>query len=84
MGGGGGEDKNTILPQYITLFLFIHRIAEIVEEENNNYLKTDPDPFDERHPTRVNPLCTLGQLFKIICKKDTFMDKVGNLSGLIE
>lgn len=53
------------------------RIAEIVEEENNNYLKTDPDLFDERHPTRVNPLCTLWQLFKIICKKDTFMDKVG-------
>ncbi|XP_037077224.1 DDB1- and CUL4-associated factor 1-like [Pollicipes pollicipes] len=54
----------------------IRRIAEIVEEENNNYLKTDPDPFDERHPTRVNPLCTLGQLFKIICKKDSFMDKL--------
>ncbi|XP_043216878.1 DDB1- and CUL4-associated factor 1-like isoform X3 [Amphibalanus amphitrite] len=54
----------------------IKRIAELVEEENNNYLKTDPDPFDERHPTRVNPMCTLGQLFKIICKKDNFMDKL--------
>lgn len=30
--------------------IFIYRIAEVVEEEYEVFLKSDPDPFDDRHP----------------------------------
>ena len=31
-------------------FIYQHRIAELVERENEVYHKLDPDPFDDRHP----------------------------------
>ena len=36
----------------------------------------DPDPFDERHPSRARPDCTLGFLLKTIFKNDEFMSKL--------
>jgi len=52
------------------------RMAEIVEAEIETHLKVDPDPFDERHPSRADPNGTLGLVLKLIFKKDNFMDKV--------
>lgn len=39
----------------------------------------DPDPFDERHPSRADPDCKLGQILKALFKKDNFMTKVRQL-----
>ncbi|KAG5893684.1 hypothetical protein JTB14_021980 [Gonioctena quinquepunctata] len=54
------------------------RLAEIVEVETENYLKMDPDPFDERHPSRTDPQCILGQILKALFKKDNFTNKLIN------
>ncbi|KAI4465923.1 vprbp protein-related [Holotrichia oblita] len=51
------------------------KLAEIIEVETENYLKTDPDPFDERHPSRTDPNCNLGQILKALFRKDNFMNK---------
>lgn len=55
--------------------IFYCRLAEIIELETENYLKMDPDPFDERHPSRTDPECKLGQILKIMFRKDNFMSK---------
>ncbi|KAK6624133.1 hypothetical protein RUM44_010991 [Polyplax serrata] len=54
------------------------RLAEIVEAEIEAYMKMDPDPFDERHPSRADPNCNLGHVLKVIFKKDAFMNKLVN------
>ncbi|CAH1130521.1 unnamed protein product [Ceutorhynchus assimilis] len=56
----------------------ITQMAEIIEVETENYLKMDPDPFDERHPSRTDPECKLGQILKIVFRKDNFMSKLLN------
>lgn len=56
---------------------FIYRLAEIIEVETDNYYKMDPDPFDERHPSRADPDCQLGHILKVLFKKDSLMTKVG-------
>lgn len=33
----------------------VTRLAEIFEEETEVYMRKDPDPFDERHPSRTDP-----------------------------
>ncbi|XP_075560422.1 lisH and WD40 domain-containing protein mahjong isoform X4 [Dermacentor variabilis] len=53
-------------------------IAELVEKETEAYLKMDPDPFDDRHPSRAHPDCTLGHLLKALFKNDEFMNKLVN------
>ncbi|CAH2000052.1 unnamed protein product [Acanthoscelides obtectus] len=54
------------------------KLAEIVEVETENYLKMDPDPFDERHPSRTDPSCNLGQILKALFRKDNFTNKLIN------
>ncbi|XP_069696548.1 DDB1- and CUL4-associated factor 1 isoform X2 [Periplaneta americana] len=54
------------------------RLAEIIEAETENYMKMDPDPFDERHPSRADPDCALGHILKILFRKDNFMNKLVN------
>uniref|UniRef100_T1J9J0 DDB1- and CUL4-associated factor 1 n=1 Tax=Strigamia maritima TaxID=126957 RepID=T1J9J0_STRMM len=56
----------------------LSRIAELVEKETEAYLKMDPDPFDDRHPGRADPQCTLGHLLKALFKNDDFMNKLVN------
>lgn len=56
----------------------LNRLAELFELETENYLKMDPDPFDERHPSRADPDCALGHMLKVIFRKDTFMNKLVN------
>ena len=46
-----------------------------MEVETENYLKMDPDPFDDRNPSR-NPNCSFGHMLKVIFKKEVFMQKV--------
>ncbi|XP_049859557.1 DDB1- and CUL4-associated factor 1-like [Schistocerca gregaria] len=54
------------------------RIAEIIEVETDNYMKMDPDPFDERHPIRADPDCALGHILKVLFRKENFMNKLVN------
>lgn len=54
----------------------LQRLAEIIEVETENYLKMDPDPFDERHPSRTDPECNFGHILKVLFRKDNFMTKV--------
>ncbi|XP_012267581.2 DDB1- and CUL4-associated factor 1 [Athalia rosae] len=56
----------------------LQRLAEIIEIETENYLKMDPDPFDERHPSRTDPECNFGHILKVLFKKDNFMTKLIN------
>ncbi|XP_050525532.1 protein mahjong isoform X2 [Daktulosphaira vitifoliae] len=54
------------------------KLSEMIEAETVNYIKKDPDPFDDRHPSRVDPTCALGQMFKILFRKDNFMTMLVN------
>ncbi|EFA04458.2 Protein mahjong-like Protein [Tribolium castaneum] len=70
------EDEHTA-PNYDPIQT-LTRLAEICEVETENYLKMDPDPFDERHPSRTDPDCKLGQILKALFRKDIFMNKLVN------
>ncbi|XP_075869268.1 DDB1- and CUL4-associated factor 1-like isoform X2 [Nelusetta ayraudi] len=48
----------------------ITRICELMEQETAEYYKTDPDPFDDRHPGHADPECMLGQLLKMLFTND--------------
>lgn len=59
-------------------FWFSHqflRLSEILEEEAEVYMRKDPDPFDERHPSRTDPESNLGKNLKLIFKKEQFMNR---------
>lgn len=56
----------------------MYRISEIFEEATNVYLQKDPDPFDERHPSRTDPECELGRMLKLLFRKDNFMTRLVN------
>lgn len=55
---------------------FLFRISDLIERETEVYYKMDPDPFDDRHPSRSKPNCSLGPLLKNLFKNDDFMNKV--------
>ncbi|RWS31137.1 protein VPRBP-like isoform X3 [Leptotrombidium deliense] len=71
--------------KYFTYFVieavitFLCRISELIEKETESYIKTDPDPFDDRHPSRARPDCCLGVLLKNLFKHDEFMSKLVNV-----
>uniref|UniRef100_A0A8D8ZHS1 Protein mahjong n=2 Tax=Cacopsylla melanoneura TaxID=428564 RepID=A0A8D8ZHS1_9HEMI len=69
------EESSTNNPEYDPIPLLI-TLAEKIEEETENYFKGDPDPFDERHPSRADPNCALGHILKVLFKKDNFMNKL--------
>lgn len=54
------------------------RLSEIFEEETEIYMRKDPDPFDERHPSRTDPDCELGRMLKLLFRKDHFMTRLVN------
>ncbi|KAF9793687.1 hypothetical protein SFRURICE_002346 [Spodoptera frugiperda] len=58
------------------------RIAEIIEAETENFMKKDPDPFDERHPSRTDPECALGHALKLVNDyvRDTYYSRQ-NITG---
>lgn len=51
-------------------------MSELIEKETEAYYKTDPDPFDDRHPSRSRPNSALGVLLKNLFKNDNFMSKL--------
>ena len=53
--------------------------SQIVEKQTEVYFKTDPDPFDDRHPGRADPNCTLGHVLKIILKNDDLIQAVSDV-----
>lgn len=53
-------------------------MSELIEKETEAYYKTDPDPFDDRHPGRSRPDSALGVLLKNLFKNDNFMSKLVN------
>lgn len=57
---------------------FSYRLSEIFEEETEIYMCKDPDPFDERHPSRTDPECELGRMLKLLFRKDHFMTRLVN------
>lgn len=64
-----------------SLFLDVvvrNRLSEIFEEETEIYMCKDPDPFDERHPSRTDPDCELGRILKLLFRKDHFMTRLVN------
>ena len=54
----------------------LHRLSNLLEKETNVYMARDPDPFEERHPTRVDPHCQLGLILKAYFKKETLVQEV--------
>lgn len=51
-------------------------MSELIEKETEAYYRTDPDPFDDRHPSRSRPTSALGVLLKNLFKNDNFMSKL--------
>lgn len=41
-------------------------------------MRKNPDPFDERHPSRHDPECELGRMLKLLFRKDSFMTRLVN------
>ncbi|XP_042233181.1 DDB1- and CUL4-associated factor 1-like isoform X2 [Homarus americanus] len=54
------------------------KLCELFERETFNFLKKDPDPFDDRHPVTSEPECALGQILRALFKKENFVTKLVN------
>lgn len=59
-------------------FIFVTHMVLLMFQETDVYLSKDPDPFMDRHPSRVNPNCPFGQLLKTFFKKDQFVEALFN------
>ncbi|GMR49065.1 hypothetical protein PMAYCL1PPCAC_19260, partial [Pristionchus mayeri] len=51
----------------------LSRIAEILEKAMEDFLHLNPDPLDDRHPSRTHPTASFGVMLKSIIRKDNFM-----------
>uniref|UniRef100_A0A3P8W8V5 DDB1- and CUL4-associated factor 1 n=1 Tax=Cynoglossus semilaevis TaxID=244447 RepID=A0A3P8W8V5_CYNSE len=56
------------------LLSVLTKMSEVIEWETAEYHKTDPDPFDDRHPGRADPDGMLGQILKTIFSNSDFTD----------
>ncbi|KAL8603740.1 hypothetical protein ACOMHN_024356 [Nucella lapillus] len=56
----------------------LNRISELFEKETEAYYKSDPDPMDDRHPSRACPQCNLGHLMRTLFKNEDLMTKLVN------
>uniref|UniRef100_A0A3Q3JWF1 DDB1- and CUL4-associated factor 1 n=1 Tax=Monopterus albus TaxID=43700 RepID=A0A3Q3JWF1_MONAL len=54
------------------LVSILTKVSELIEQETGEYHRSDPDPFDDRHPGRADPDCMLGQLLKILFMNEDF------------
>ncbi|VDO95833.1 unnamed protein product [Soboliphyme baturini] len=52
------------------------KMAEMIESETEQFLKQDPDPFDDRHPGNIDPSGALGSMLKEIFKVTQFVSKL--------
>ena len=51
-------------------------LAELIEKETETYYRSDPDPFDNRHPSVSKPDCSLGTLLKKVVRERGLHDHV--------
>ena len=56
----------------------LEQMCEILETEFDRFLGSDPDPFEDRHPCRVDPSGQFGIILKAFFKKDCIIDDVLN------
>lgn len=63
---------------FTNCFDYFCRISELIEKETEAYYRTDPDPFDDRHPIRTRPNSPLGVLLKNIFREDDFITRLVN------
>ncbi|KAB7500608.1 Protein VPRBP [Armadillidium nasatum] len=70
------EDSQSVSTNDPTEYLV--KLCELFERETVNFLKQDPDPFDDRHPVTSKPECALGQILRALFKKDAFVTKLVN------
>ena len=54
----------------------LEQMAEILEKETHIYMASDRDPFEERHPCRVDAESQLGMILKAYFKKETLVNDV--------
>ena len=45
-------------------------------QANDFYLMKDPDPFEERHPSRIDPECPFGMILKCFFKKEALVTDI--------
>ncbi|XP_028407951.1 DDB1- and CUL4-associated factor 1-like [Dendronephthya gigantea] len=64
--------------QHICPIESLERIADVVEAEYEAFLKSDPDPFDDRHPGRNDPFCTYAHVLKCLSKSDNLVEIILN------
>ncbi|XP_073974899.1 lisH and WD40 domain-containing protein mahjong [Rhodnius prolixus] len=70
-------DEENQMPNYDPIPM-LTRLSELIESETEAYMKMDPDPFDERHPSRAYPTCSLGHTLKVLFRKEQFMTRLVN------
>lgn len=68
--------RQTVSDSELSLVAILTKLAEVVERETEAWYKMDPDPFDDRHPGRADPKCSLGHVLKALFKNDNFMNKL--------
>ncbi|CAJ0928750.1 unnamed protein product, partial [Mesorhabditis belari] len=51
----------------------VEKVAELLEKAMNYFLEQDPDPLDERHPSKTHPQHPYGILLKHLYRHDDFM-----------
>ena len=57
----------------------VTQVNIIIADNCSNKSKSSsrcPDPFEERHPCRVDPECQLGMILKAYFKKETLVSEV--------
>lgn len=50
--------------------LTLQKLADVIEMETEKYLKKDPDPFDNRHPCRLQPESIFGHVLKMFSREE--------------
>lgn len=58
--------------------MYLFKINIYNSQATDVYLQKDPDPYEERHPSRVDPEGQLGQILKSFFRKDPLVQDVFN------
>ena len=57
----------------------LNALSELLEKEMDTFYGLDPDPYDDRHPSRIFPSCGFGTLLKLFFKKEQMVQDLFNL-----
>ena len=57
----------------------LNSLSELLEKEMDTFYGLDPDPYDDRHPSRIFPACGFGTLLKLFFKKEQMVQDLFNL-----